>query len=84
MKLHAKHQRLCLLRPLDLNDLAGADGVASTTATALAVLFLFRVPSSLPSSLPGPLPGPLLIATSGATSSASSGDTSWANSWANS
>jgi hypothetical protein len=72
MKLHAKHQRLCLLRPLDLNDLAGADGVAGTTATALAVLFLFRVPSSLP----GPLPGLLLIATSGATSSAGSGDTS--------
>jgi hypothetical protein len=70
MKLHAKYQRLCLVRLVDLNDLAGADGVAGTTA--LVVLFLFRVLSSRPS----PLPGPLLIATSGATSSAGSRDTS--------
>jgi hypothetical protein len=62
MKLHVKYQRLCLLRLLDLNDLAGADGVAGTTA--LAVLFLFWVPRSRPILLPGLL----LIATSGATS----------------
>jgi hypothetical protein len=64
MKLHAKHQRLCLLRPLDLNDLASADGVTGTTA--LAVLFLFRVPSSCPSLLPNAI----------ATSRTGFGDTS--------
>jgi len=60
MKLHEKYQRLCLLRALDLNDLAGT--------TALAVLFLFWVPSSRLILLPGPL----LIATFGATSGATS------------
>jgi len=45
MKLHTKHQRLCLLRPLDLNDLAGVGAGAVTVAgtTVLAVLLLFRV-----------------------------------------
>jgi hypothetical protein len=76
MKLHAKYQSLCLLRPLDLNDLAGADGITGTTTSA--VLFLFRVPSLRPSLLPD------AIATSGATSGASSGATSWATSWATS
>jgi hypothetical protein len=64
MKLHAKHQCLCLLCPLDLNDLASAGSIAGTTA--LVVLFLFRVPSSRP----GPLPDAI------ATSEASSGTTS--------
>jgi hypothetical protein len=47
-KLHVKHQRLCLLRPLDLNDLtsAGADTDTVAATTALAVFFRFRVPSS--------------------------------------
>jgi hypothetical protein len=68
MTLHAKHQRLCLLRLLDLNDLAVADGVTGTTA--LAALFLFRVPTSRPSPLSNAI----------ATSGTGSGDTSWATS----
>jgi hypothetical protein len=54
MKLHAKHQRLCLLCPLDLNDLASA-GTA-----ALAVLLLFQVPSLRPSPILDPIPGAIV------------------------
>jgi hypothetical protein len=67
MKLHAKHQRFCLLPPPDLNDLAGAEAEADAVAiaTALAVLFLFLVPSLRPS----PIPDPLLDAIVGRTAS---------------
>jgi hypothetical protein len=59
MKFHAKHQRFCLLRLLDLNDLAGAGADTATVAgtTALAVLFRFRVPSSCPSLIPNAIVG---------------------------
>jgi hypothetical protein len=62
----------CLLRPLDLSDLADTDGGAGTTA--LAVLFLFRIPSLRP----GPLPDTI------AASITSSRATSWATSTATS
>ena len=58
MKLHVKHQRLYLLRPLDLNDLAGAGPGPVTVAgtTVLVVLLLFRVPSLHPGPILDPIP----------------------------